>query len=49
MGWLAESAGISKNTIERAKSELGVKSIQHGGAWDWTLPNANAEPQNAVV
>ncbi|GHU94836.1 hypothetical protein FACS1894208_06600 [Clostridia bacterium] len=35
---LAESAGISKNTLERAKSDLGVKSVQQGGAWLWALP-----------
>jgi hypothetical protein len=45
---LAESAGISKNTLERAKSELGVRSVQQDGAWLWTLPDA-AEPQNIAV
>jgi hypothetical protein len=37
---LAESAGISKNTLERAKSELGVQSVQQDGAWHWTLPES---------
>jgi hypothetical protein len=46
---LAENAGISKNTLERAKSELGVKSVQQGGAWHWTLPNTDAEPPNIAV
>jgi hypothetical protein len=45
---LAESAGISKNTLERAKSELGVHSVQQDGAWLWTLPET-AEPQNIAV
>jgi hypothetical protein len=45
----AENAGISKNTLERAKSELGVMSVQQGGAWLWTLPSKDAEPQNAAV
>jgi hypothetical protein len=45
---LAESAGISKNTLERAKSELGVQSVQQDGAWLWTLPEA-AEPQHTAV
>jgi hypothetical protein len=35
---LAENAGISKITLERAKSELGVQSVQQDGAWHWTLP-----------
>jgi hypothetical protein len=36
---LAEDAGISKNTLERAKSDLGVKSFQRDSAWFWELPN----------
>jgi RecA-family ATPase len=48
MKTLADSAGISKNTLERAKSELGVKSFQRQGEWFWTLPD-NAEPQTAAV
>jgi len=39
---IAESAGISKNTLERAKSELGVQSVQQDGAWLWTLPEVSA-------
>jgi len=35
---LAENAGISKNTLERAKSELGVTSVQQNGAWIWQMP-----------
>ncbi|GHU95828.1 hypothetical protein FACS1894208_09370 [Clostridia bacterium] len=45
---LAESAGTSKNTLERAKSELGVQSVQKDGAWHWTLPEPS-EPQNIAV
>jgi hypothetical protein len=45
---LAERAGISKNTLERAKSELGVQSVQQNGAWHWALPDT-PEPQNAAV
>jgi RecA-family ATPase len=46
---LAESAGISKNTLERAKSELGVQSVQQDGAWHWTLPETNADTQKPAV
>jgi hypothetical protein len=35
---LADGAGISKNTLERAKSELGVQSVQRDGAWFWAVP-----------
>jgi len=33
----AEENGISRRTLERAKSELGVRSVQFAGAWVWTL------------
>lgn len=33
----AEANGISRRTLERAKSELGVKSIQHANSWVWSL------------
>ncbi|GHV37260.1 hypothetical protein FACS18949_17440 [Clostridia bacterium] len=46
---LAESAGISKNTLERAKSDLGIKSVQQGGAWLWSLPDAEADTQKTAV
>jgi hypothetical protein len=46
---LAESAGISKNTLERAKSELGVKSIRNSDAWHWALPEADQDTQNIAV
>jgi hypothetical protein len=39
---LADNAGISKNTLERAKSELGIQSVQRDGAWHWSLPEASA-------
>jgi len=34
---LAESEGISRRTLERAKSELGIRSVQFAGGWAWTL------------
>jgi hypothetical protein len=42
---LAEDAGISKNTLERAKSDFGVRSFQRDGAWLWALPDT----QNAIA
>jgi hypothetical protein len=42
---LAESAGISKNTLDRAKSALGIRSIKQGDYWIWQLPAVNEEPQ----
>jgi hypothetical protein len=39
---LADNAGISKTTLERAKSELGVQSVQQDGAWFWTLPEVSS-------
>jgi hypothetical protein len=35
---LAEGAGIARNTLERAKSALGVKSVKQGDCWRWELP-----------
>ena len=37
---LAEGAGISKNTLDRAKSALGVKSVKQGDNWRWEMPAA---------
>jgi len=37
---LAEGAGISKNTLDRAKSSLGVKSVKQGDNWRWEMPTA---------
>ncbi|MDR1764898.1 MAG: hypothetical protein LBR77_02125 [Lachnospiraceae bacterium] len=37
---LAETAGISKNTLERAKTELGVQSVKQGDGWLWRMPDA---------
>jgi hypothetical protein len=42
---LSESAGISKNTLDRAKSALGVKSVKEGDCWLWQLPTENEVPQ----
>jgi len=40
---LAGSAGISKNTLDRAKSALGVKSKKQGDNWYWELPAADEQ------
>jgi hypothetical protein len=42
---LAESAGVSKNTLDRAKSALGAMSIKQGDCWLWQLPAADEQPQ----
>ena len=34
---LLEEHGISKRTANRAKKELGIKSVQCGGQWYWEL------------
>jgi len=34
---LAEEQGIPRRTLERAKSELGVRSVKVGDTWVWTL------------
>lgn len=36
---LAESAGISKRTLDRAKEHLRVLSTKEGGTWYWRLPS----------
>ena len=33
----AEAEGISRRTLERAKSELGVRSVQLSDGWAWRL------------
>ena len=35
---LAEGTGISKNTLDRAKSSLGVRSFKQGDNWRWEMP-----------
>ena len=35
---LAQDAGIPKRTLDRAKDDLGVKSVQKGREWWWELP-----------
>ncbi len=37
---LADAEGISKRTLKRAKSELGIKPTKTGmgGGWSWSLP-----------
>ena len=42
---LAEGAGISKNTLDRAKSALGVKSVKYGNNWHWAIPLTREHPQ----
>jgi hypothetical protein len=49
MKTLADSAGISRNTLERAKSALGVASVKQGDCWLWTIPDGTEiqqEPQD---
>jgi hypothetical protein len=46
---LADSAGISRNTLERAKSALGIVSVKQGDCWLWTTPGdteIQQEPQD---
>ena len=42
---LAGSAGISKNTLDRVKFALGVKSVKQGDNWYWETPAAMEQPQ----
>jgi hypothetical protein len=42
---LAESAGISKNTLDRAKSALAINSVKQGDCWLCQLPTDNEQPQ----
>ena len=34
---LAEAQGIQKRTLERAKTEIGARSVQYADGWVWTL------------
>jgi len=34
---LTEEQGISRRTLERAKSEVRARSVKVGDAWVWTL------------
>jgi hypothetical protein len=34
---LADEAGISKRTLERARASIGVKARQDGGHWVWSM------------
>ena len=34
----AEAAGLSKNTLQRAKKDLGAVSVRKGRKWWWRLP-----------
>lgn len=34
---LAEEQGIPRRTLERAKSEIGARSVQRAGGWVWIL------------
>ena len=36
----AEEAGISKKTLDRAKTALGIRSYKDGDRWHWRLPAA---------
>lgn len=37
----ARELNISPSTLQRAKRELGVRSVPNNGGWDWVLPVAN--------
>jgi hypothetical protein len=37
---LATEQGISKRTLDRARSRIGVKSAQKKSGWVWSLPEA---------
>lgn len=39
METLAKELGISKRTLDRARSEIGVKAIQKKSRWHWSLPS----------
>jgi hypothetical protein len=43
----AQRDGVSIATLRRSKFDLGVKSSKDGktGAWYWTLPPAEEDPQ----
>jgi RecA-family ATPase len=43
MKTLAGNAGISKNTLERAKSALGIASVKQSDGWIWRLPDKDVE------
>ncbi len=52
---LVEDRGISRNTLDRAKSALAVKSVKTGDNWQWELPSLKNEerevhqdPQDSV-
>ncbi len=36
---LAEEQGISKRTLDRARSRIGVTSVQKKSGWVWSLPS----------
>jgi hypothetical protein len=42
---LAESSGISRNTLERAKTAIGAISTKDGGIWRWGMPAAGEDTQ----
>ncbi len=39
----AAKQGLSKRTLERAKQELNVVSVQSEGAWFWSLPEETSQ------
>ncbi len=45
----AVDEGVSKRTLERAKKELGVKSIKMNDGWYWSLPAKTNEPKEEAI
>ena len=39
----AKEDGISRRTLERAKLELGICSVQLSDKWVWTMPEKSCE------
>ncbi len=42
----ARAASLSRNTVQRAKSRLGIASTQGRDGWLWSLPNDTPETQS---
>jgi hypothetical protein len=42
----AEKTGVTKNTLDRAKAALGVKSVKRGDNWLWELPHGGEQLQD---
>jgi hypothetical protein len=42
---LAAGNGIARNTLKRAKEDLGIESYQEGRAWWWAQPKVDEEAE----